>query len=331
MRESDFIRLGAQAAQIEARGGDCSRLLADGLQRIVGVEAAVGRWSLAAPTEGRSVVAGVPTISPAEYRYLVKYSPHHPRFRPDKLISTTPFRLSDEIRLSEFWNTEVWWYTHGIRGGRYPAGFSLGVHGGQAGMVGLHRADRDFSTDEIEYLDLLQEPLQSALRFRATLDRAVRRLSVLERADTVEECRSTPRERDVLALVATGRTNAVIGSLLGITERTVRKHLTNVYAKLEVPGRTSAAVWYRSATDSSARGAKFPAYRTTGRAISDERLRRSAVEDLLGRARTRGDRLHGPAGFLRCDDLVGSASTSPGAFRCFRCLARRRSRTPCRD
>jgi len=254
VRESDFIRLGVEAARVEARGGDCAQLLADGLQRIVGVEAAVGRWSLAAPTEGRSVVAGVPMLSPAEYRNLVKYTPRHPRFRPDKLISTTPFRLSDEIRLTAFWNTEVWWYTHGIRGGRYPAGFSLGVHGGQAGMVGLHRADRDFSTDELEYLDLLQEPLQSALRFRAALDRTVRRLNVVDRTDTVQECRLTARERDVLALVGTGRTNAMIGNLLGITERTVRKHLTNTYAKLEVSGRTAAAMWYRNAADSPASG-----------------------------------------------------------------------------
>lgn len=254
MREKDFIRLGVEAARVEARGGDCAQLLADRLQRIVGVEAAVGRWSLGAPTEGRSVVAGVPMISPAEYRNLVKYTPRHPRFRPDKLINTTPFRLSDEIRLTTFWNTDVWWYTHGIRGGRYPAGFSLGVHGGQAGMVGLHRADRDFSTDELEYFDLLQEPLQSALRFRAALDRTVRQLNVVDRADTVEECRLTPRERDVLALVTTGRTNAMIGNLLGITERTVRKHLTNTYAKLEVSGRTAAAMWYQNASGSCESG-----------------------------------------------------------------------------
>jgi DNA-binding NarL/FixJ family response regulator len=94
----------------------------------------------------------------------------------------------------------------------------------------------------------LQEPLQSPLRFRAALDRAIRNVNVVERADTVEECRLTPRERDVLALVATG-TNAMIGNLLG-AERTVRKHQTNTYAKLEVSGRTAAAMWWRNASDS---------------------------------------------------------------------------------
>jgi hypothetical protein len=52
----------------------------------------------------------------------------------------------------------------------------------------------------------VQEPLQSARQFRVTLDRAVRRLNVVESADTAQECRLTPIERGVLALVATGRT-----------------------------------------------------------------------------------------------------------------------------
>jgi DNA-binding CsgD family transcriptional regulator len=77
---------------------------------------------------------------------------------------------------------------------------------------------------------------------------------VVERTDSVDDTRLTPRERDVLALVATGRTNVMIGNLLGITERTVRKHLTNTFAKLDVSGRTAAAVWYRSTSDSSGSG-----------------------------------------------------------------------------
>lgn len=252
MRESDFIRLGIEAARIEARGGDCAQVLADGLHRIMDVEVAIGRWSLSAPHSGRTVVAGVPTISATEYGDLVRYSPRHPLLRRERMASPRPFRLSDEIALTEFWNTDVWWHTHGIRGGRYPAGFSLGIHHGQAGMVGLHRSERDFGNDELAYLDLLREPLQSALRFRAEFDRAIARLDEVETPDNPEERQLTSREREVLALVTTGRTNAMIGSILGITERTVRKHLTNTYAKLDVSGRTAAAMWYREASGAAA-------------------------------------------------------------------------------
>ena len=50
----------------------------------------------------------------------------------------------------------------------------------------------------------------------------------------------TGREQEVLALVAEGLTNAEIGALLWISAGTVRRHLENVYAKLEVHTRTAA-------------------------------------------------------------------------------------------
>jgi DNA-binding NarL/FixJ family response regulator len=50
----------------------------------------------------------------------------------------------------------------------------------------------------------------------------------------------TPRELEVLQLVAQGLTNRAIGLNLGISDRTVQGHLANVYAKLEVGSRTEA-------------------------------------------------------------------------------------------
>jgi DNA-binding CsgD family transcriptional regulator len=52
--------------------------------------------------------------------------------------------------------------------------------------------------------------------------------------------RLTRREREVLALVAEGMTNAEIGVRLWISAGTVRRHLENAYAKLEVHTRTAA-------------------------------------------------------------------------------------------
>jgi DNA-binding NarL/FixJ family response regulator len=45
----------------------------------------------------------------------------------------------------------------------------------------------------------------------------------------------TPREREVLALLAEGRTNTSIGRQLFITDRAVEKHVTNIFAKLNLP------------------------------------------------------------------------------------------------
>lgn len=50
----------------------------------------------------------------------------------------------------------------------------------------------------------------------------------------------TPREREVLRLVARGETNTQIASSLGISAKTVERHITNVYAKLGAGGRADA-------------------------------------------------------------------------------------------
>jgi DNA-binding NarL/FixJ family response regulator len=50
----------------------------------------------------------------------------------------------------------------------------------------------------------------------------------------------TPRELEVLALVAEGLDNRMIGQKLGITRSTVKHHLEAIFAKLGVHGRTEA-------------------------------------------------------------------------------------------
>jgi DNA-binding NarL/FixJ family response regulator len=53
----------------------------------------------------------------------------------------------------------------------------------------------------------------------------------------------TPREREVLQLVREGLANKQIARRLGITERTVKAHLTSIFATIGVTDRTSAALW----------------------------------------------------------------------------------------
>jgi NarL family two-component system response regulator LiaR len=52
----------------------------------------------------------------------------------------------------------------------------------------------------------------------------------------------TPREREVLALLAAGMSNQEIAERLVLSIGTVRLHVSNILAKLEAPNRTSAAV-----------------------------------------------------------------------------------------
>jgi DNA-binding NarL/FixJ family response regulator len=62
-----------------------------------------------------------------------------------------------------------------------------------------------------------------------------------ERATDID--RLTAREREVLLLVGDGLTNKAIARELGISEKTVKAHLTNAYSALGVADRTQAALW----------------------------------------------------------------------------------------
>lgn len=53
------------------------------------------------------------------------------------------------------------------------------------------------------------------------------------------------REVEVLRLVADGLANKLIARRLGISERTVKAHLTNIFGRLGVTDRTQAALWAR--------------------------------------------------------------------------------------
>ena len=55
----------------------------------------------------------------------------------------------------------------------------------------------------------------------------------------------TAREKEVLALIAQGRSNAEIGGLLGLAQKTVRNHVSNVLNKLQVADRSRAIVLAR--------------------------------------------------------------------------------------
>ena len=53
----------------------------------------------------------------------------------------------------------------------------------------------------------------------------------------------TARELEVLRLVATGSTNREIANALSISERTVERHLGNIFTKLDVPNRAAATAF----------------------------------------------------------------------------------------
>jgi len=53
----------------------------------------------------------------------------------------------------------------------------------------------------------------------------------------------TPREREVLELVATGRTNRSVAESLSISEKTVARHVANIFRKIGVSSRAAATAY----------------------------------------------------------------------------------------
>jgi DNA-binding CsgD family transcriptional regulator len=84
--------------------------------------------------------------------------------------------------------------------------------------------------------------MRSAVGRRLTIDRIDDALLLEERVYGLALL--TPREREILALAARGKTNREIAELTVISTHTVRKHLENIYAKLGVHTRTAAAAHF---------------------------------------------------------------------------------------
>ena len=91
-----------------------------------------------------------------------------------------------------------------------------------------------------------------------TRRRGADRLTVERTGDTLVleeshvEVELTAREREVLAWVARGKTNAQVAALLWLAPSTVRKHLENIYAKLGVSTRTAAVALFLGLIESQA-------------------------------------------------------------------------------
>lgn len=110
-------------------------------------------------------------------------------------------------------------------------------------LVRLLACGEDFIPREIIHAWHMNEPVSRARPFaRPTGAARVERTVKL-----------TKREMEVLPLIAEGRQNKAIADALGLSEHTVKLHTHNIFQKLRVSNRTSAADWYRSNGRSSLR------------------------------------------------------------------------------
>ena len=87
--------------------------------------------------------------------------------------------------------------------------------------------------------------IRAAAAGDAPLDPRAARAVLTSRSRAPPTTNLTPREREVLAQVGSGLSNKVIAIRLGISEATVKAHLTRIYQQIGVTDRTQAALWAR--------------------------------------------------------------------------------------
>jgi DNA-binding NarL/FixJ family response regulator len=91
----------------------------------------------------------------------------------------------------------------------------------------------------------LIEGIRAAARGESPLDPKAARELLNGRSQPGPQAELTAREREVLVLVGEGLPNKLIARRLEISEKTVKAHLTSVFARIGVTDRTQAALWAR--------------------------------------------------------------------------------------
>ena len=99
----------------------------------------------------------------------------------------------------------------------------------RAGGVGYLLKDRVFTDDQ--FVDVLRTVAKGG----TVMDPEVVAELLVRRSRDAPITRLTDRERDVLALMAEGRSNAAIAQQLYVSEKAVSKHCTSIFAKLDLP------------------------------------------------------------------------------------------------
>lgn len=105
-----------------------------------------------------------------------------------------------------------------------------------AGAVGFILKDADPAT--------LHSAIRAAARGEAPLDPRAAMALIGARRGPSPTPNLTDREREVLALVGQGLSNRLVARRLGIAEKTVKAHLTSIFAALGVTDRVQAALWW---------------------------------------------------------------------------------------
>jgi DNA-binding CsgD family transcriptional regulator len=247
-----MLRCGLQAARAMVADEPFEMDLAKALCRTVGADSAVvNMWRGRPHATPILTVAGQPPIPAGELDAWTNQFADHPYFT--HLLTTGDphaYRTSDFMPMRRFRQTAV--YRELLAHYRLPHHLivTLRLTDEDLVIVGLLRSLHDFSDREVGAVEQLRRPLSVALACQEEMHAIQARIPPEALHGAPGDLRLTQRENQVLALVATGYTNDQAARRLGISTRTIRKHLEAVFAKAHVTNRAAAvAYWLQNSPD----------------------------------------------------------------------------------
>lgn len=208
-----------------ALADDLPRAIVDGFEQVIGVDYVT--YDEFGRTGTRFYANPAPPPEVAEG--WTRHGHEHPSladFRATGRGGTR--RLSDVISQRRLRALGLWATVFRPLRIRHQLNLTLYASGSRVIGVGLSRIGRDFSDDERDVAELVRAELEQIVLAREGPP-----------AETLTGLGLTAREAEILSL-SFRRTSAEVARVLGISERTVEKHLEHVYAKLGVTGRRAA-------------------------------------------------------------------------------------------
>ncbi len=154
-------------------------------------------------------------------------------------------RISDSLSRSDFRRSAIYADYYQRVGLEHTVAVPLLIDARRLVSLVLNRRGLDFSERDCERLELLRPHLAFLYRQSRQHDAnpCVGDAPPSGSVPAPAELESlTPRENEVLHWLARGKTDADIAALLGLSPRTVQKHLEHIYIKLGVETRTAAVM-----------------------------------------------------------------------------------------
>lgn len=248
LRSADLRRALAFVSDIAATLDDAQAFAACGIEGLSALAASdLTTLSLCDLAHGRRLVFGAAAaaISKAEREAFDLHFHQHPLVRyHGHDAGRHVHRISDSIAWRDFRRGALYADYYRPVGIDHVIALPLYQDDGWLASFVLNRRGRDFSDRELALLDSVREPLRRLFARTPLLQQAHRTWSALPEAapPLPTTLPLSPREREVLRWVAAGKTDRDVADILGISRRTVHKHLQRVYAQLGVETRTAAVM-----------------------------------------------------------------------------------------